>query len=261
MIEYFGISLLAQLITMIILGYLAGSIPFGLILTKISGMGDVRTIGSGNIGATNVLRTGSKSLAFFVLILDGVKGFISVIIGNTISPEMGLLTGTAALIGHLFPIWLLKFSQNKQSMASFLLKCGGLIIALSGLWLFYESIGSNRIPIWTGVLGGIITIGISSKAWGGKGVATSLGILMAVSWQVGLVVSITWLITALVFHRSSLAAIVAMSLAPLWILILSSTGQVYFILLNSLIILLRHKDNISRLIQGKEPKIKFTKNS
>lgn len=95
-----------------IVGYLAGSIPFGLILTKIAGAGDIRAIGSGNIGATNVLRTGRKGLAAGTLLLDGLKGVAVVLLGATQSVDIAAIAGLAAVIGHNFPVWL-KFKGGK----------------------------------------------------------------------------------------------------------------------------------------------------
>src|SRR5215470_1766581 len=104
--------------------YLLGSIPFGLVLTKIAGYGDIRQIGSGNIGATNVLRTGNKLLAALTLILDGAKGGLAVLIGATLGPDMAVVAGAGAFLGHLFPVWL-KF-QGGKGMATFL----GMLLAL-----------------------------------------------------------------------------------------------------------------------------------
>lgn len=90
----------------LIFGYLLGSIPFGLLITRGAGLGDVRSIGSGNIGATNVLRTGNKKLAAFTLLLDALKGTAAVLLARLYAPEAALLAGFGAFLGHLFPIWL-----------------------------------------------------------------------------------------------------------------------------------------------------------
>ena len=141
-------------------GYLLGSIPFGLLLTRLAGMGDVRRIGSGNIGATNVLRTGRKDLAAATLLLDGGKGAAAALIGNYFfGPDVMLAAGFGAVLGHNFPIWL----------------------------------GFR----------------------GGKGVATSIGTLLAVAWPVGLGVCLVWLLVAAVTRYSSLAALLASLAAPL----------------------------------------------
>jgi glycerol-3-phosphate acyltransferase PlsY len=105
-------------------GYLLGSIPFGLVLTRLAGLGDIRQIGSGNIGATNVLRTGNKALAALTLLLDGAKGAVAVLIAGRYGPDMAVLAGVGAFLGHLFPVWL-KFNGGK-GMATFL----GTLLAL-----------------------------------------------------------------------------------------------------------------------------------
>ena len=134
-------------------GYLLGSIPFGLVLTRAAGLGDIRRLGSGNIGATNVLRTGSKALAAATLLLDGGKGAVAALALAPWDAGLGLVAGFAAVIGHNFPVWL--------------------------------------------------------RFRGGKGVATTLGVLLAVAWPVGLLACLTWLVVAAVFRYSSLAALVA----------------------------------------------------
>ena len=133
-----------------LLGYLLGSIPFGLVLTKLAGLGDIRSIGSGNIGATNVLRTGRKDLALATLLLDGGKGAVAVLIARLVSEDLTVIAGGAAILGHLFPVWL--------------------------------------------------------KFKGGKGVATTLGTLIAVNWMVGIGACLVWLVVALLFRYSSLSA-------------------------------------------------------
>jgi len=184
----------------ILAGYLMGSVPFGLILTRMTGVGDLRSIGSGNIGATNVLRTGRKGLAAATLLLDGGKGAVAVLlIGGLISPQAGLLAGLAAVIGHNFPIWL--------------------------------------------------------RFKGGKGVATSLGTLIAVAWPVGVAACVTWLLVAILSRFSSLAAILALMLAPLYAALWSSIPVVASAALLGLLCLVRHHANIRRLLAGTEPKI------
>src|SRR6187431_2101903 len=130
------VSTLVLLLGPFLLGYLLGSIPFGLLLTRAAGLGDIRKVGSGNIGATNVLRTGNKGLAAATLILDALKGALAVLIAQRWGPDMALMAGYGAVAGHLFPVWL----------------------------------GFR----------------------GGKGVATTLGVLTAVSWEVGLAACATW---------------------------------------------------------------------
>src|SRR3981189_1762307 len=147
----------------LVLGYLLGSIPFGLILTKLAGTQDLRSIGSGNIGATNVLRTGHKGLALATLLLDGGKGAIAVLaIGTIMAPPAALIAGVAAVVGHNFPVWL--------------------------------------------------------RFKGGKGVATTLGTMCAAVPLVGLLACVTWLAVAAIFRYSSLAALTALALAPLYAL-------------------------------------------
>src|SRR6266853_3905928 len=135
------------------IGYLLGSIPFGLVLTRLAGLGDIRQIGSGNIGATNVLRTGSKALAALTLAFDALKGSAAALIGGAWSEEAALAGGAAVVIGHMFPVWL----------------------------------GFR----------------------GGKGVATALGVLLVLAWQVALLSALVWLAMAAILRYSSLAALVA----------------------------------------------------
>ena len=151
-------------------GYLLGSIPFGWVLTRLAGLGDIRAIGSGNIGATNVLRTGRKGLAAATLALDAVKGTVAVLIGANWGPDIAHLAGTGALLGHLFPVWL----------------------------------GFR----------------------GGKGVATALGILLAIAWPVGLLACVTWLIVALASRYSSLSALIALALSPAYAWVLADPQQI-----------------------------------
>jgi acyl phosphate:glycerol-3-phosphate acyltransferase len=181
------------------LGYLLGSIPFGLLLTRAAGLGDIRQIGSGNIGATNVLRTGNKALALATLLLDGGKGAVAVLIARYWGPEMMLLAGAGAILGHLYPVWL----------------------------------------------------GFK----GGKGVATSLGILLALDWHVGALACVTWLAVALIFRYSSLSALLALLLAPLYAWLLAAPRLAIFALFLAALVWWRHRENIRRLLKGEEPKI------
>lgn len=179
--------------------YLLGSVPFGLVLTRAAGLGDVRRIGSGNIGATNVLRTGHKGLAFATLVLDGGKGAAAILAARILAPEVALVAGFAAFLGHLYPLWL----------------------------------------------------GFK----GGKGVATFLGVTLTAAWPVGLACCATWLAVAALFRISSLAALVAALLGPLYAWIWAGPAMVALASLLALFILLRHRTNIERLIEGTEPKI------
>jgi len=189
-------------------GYLLGSIPFGVIATRLGGAGDVRSIGSGNIGATNVLRTGRKDLAFITLLGDGGKGALAVLLAwlatrdGTVEQQAVLssLAAGAAFLGHLFPVWL----------------------------------------------------GFK----GGKGVATFFGTLLAAAWPVGLAAAATWLIVAFLFRISSLAALVAVALAPLVALLIGRpTAIALLALFMALLVLVRHAENVRRLLKGQEPRI------
>jgi len=180
-------------------GYLIGSIPFGLILARIGGHGDIRRIGSGNIGATNVLRTGDKRLAALTLILDMGKGAAAVLIAGRWGIDAAVLAAAGAVIGHLFPVWL--------------------------------------------------------NFKGGKGVATALGVLLALDWRVGTASCATWLAVAGIFRYSSLAALVALAAAPLYALTFSGPRQVQFAAALALVVWARHWENIARLLTGREPRI------
>ena len=188
-------------IAAVVVGYLLGSVPFGLVLTKIGGFGDIRQIGSGNIGATNVLRTGSKGLAALTLLLDGGKGAAAFWIAGTLGPDMAVLAAGGAFLGHLFPVWL--------------------------------------------------------KFRGGKGVATALGILIAASWQAGVLACLTWLAVAAVFRFSSLAALVALAVAPLYVWNFADLQRTELAVMLAILIFIRHHANIRRLIRGEESKIKL----
>ncbi|HEX3970060.1 MAG TPA: glycerol-3-phosphate 1-O-acyltransferase PlsY [Stellaceae bacterium] len=186
--------------------YLCGSIPFGLILTRFAGHGDIRAIGSGNIGATNVLRTGNKKLALATLICDMVKGFVPVLIAWRFGAEIATAAAVGAILGHIFPIWL----------------------------------------------------GFK----GGKGVATAGGVLLAYSWPIAIAAVGTWIVIALVFRYSSLAALTAAIVAPLYAWIMRPEGvSPLAVLFISLIVIWRHRANLSRLIQGQEDKIALGKKS
>ncbi len=182
-------------------GYLLGSIPFGLVLCKIFGFGDIRDIGSGNIGATNVLRTGNKPLALATLLLDSGKGAIAVLIIHYIlGTQAAMIAGFFALIGHCYPVWL--------------------------------------------------------KFKGGKGVATTLGTLIALYWPVGLSACGIWLLSAVIFRISSLSALIAVGLTP--VIAHFMTGNANLSGLCAMIaalVYIKHRDNIKRIFAGTEPKI------
>ena len=188
-----------------IIAYLAGSIPFGLILVNITGAGNLREIGSGNIGATNVLRTGHKNIAIATLILDCSKGWVTVIVAQSHGLDLAVISGVCSVVGHIFPIWL--------------------------------------------------------KFRGGKGVATVLGVLLAIAWQVGLTAVATWLIIAAIFRYSSLAAILALTLSTVYAWYLPDTNVSIMTTLIAGLSILRHKENMWRLIKGKESKIKLGRKS
>ena len=180
--------------------YLLGSIPFGVVITRAMGLGDVRQIGSGNIGATNVLRTGNKLAAFLTLAGDIGKGAAAVLIARALLAEdAAQAAGLGAYLGHLFPVY----------------------------------------------------IGFK----GGKGVATWLGTLMALTWPVGLAAAATWLVVAALFRISSLAGLTAAALGPIWALVLGRPEAFLIALLLGALIFERHRANIGRLLRGEEPRI------
>jgi len=188
-------------------GYLLGSLPFGLIFTRIAGLGDVRQMGSGNIGATNVLRTGNKKIAAATLLADMLKGTIAVMIFSQTSIESETLPSIAAasaFLGHLFPLWL--------------------------------------------------------RFKGGKGVATYLGILLALTPWAALAFATVWLACAIISRYSSLSAILAVLVVGNASLGLDNGVQSFAIVAMSLIILIKHIDNIKRLIKGTESKINLSRN-
>jgi len=182
-----------------LLGYLLGSIPFGLLVTRLAGLGDIRSIGSGNIGATNVLRTGRKDLALATLLLDGGKGAVAVLIARMVNEDLTVLAGGAAILGHLFPVWL--------------------------------------------------------KFKGGKGVATTLGTLIAANWMVGIGACLVWLAMAVLFRYSSLSALIAVAASPFLALWLGTVPQAWLAAFAAILVWLRHHENIRRLLKGEEPKI------
>lgn len=183
-----------------VIGYLFGSIPFGLILTRLAGTQDIRSIGSGSIGATNVLRTGRKSLAAGTLLLDALKGTAAVVIAGYIAgPNAAMLAGLGAFLGHLFPVWL--------------------------------------------------------KFKGGKGVAVYIGVLLGLFWPGMVVFCLLWLATAVTTRYSSLSALVAAFITPMFLwwsghLALSALTAVL-----TLLLFYAHRENIKRLQAGKESRI------
>jgi glycerol-3-phosphate acyltransferase PlsY len=182
-------------------GYLLGSIPFGVLITRRAGVGDLRQIGSGNIGATNVLRTGRKDLALATLLCDGGKGAAAVLIARALwGEDAGALAGGAAFIGHIFPVWL----------------------------------------------------GFK----GGKGVATFFGVALAVAWPVGIAAASTWIVMAVLFRYSSLAALAAAGLSPVYAMGTDQPRSVAALtLIMAVLIYVRHRENIQRLLAGQETRI------
>ncbi|MFH1159177.1 MAG: glycerol-3-phosphate 1-O-acyltransferase PlsY [Pseudomonadota bacterium] len=185
-------------------GYLSGSVPYGLLLGKMAGLGDIRKVGSGNIGATNVLRVGGRKLAVLTLLLDGLKGTIPVLVAMQFHMDYAVMAALGAFIGHLFPVWL--------------------------------------------------------KFRGGKGVAIALGIAFALSWKVGIILCLIWLVTALIGKYSSLSALTAFALAPLVAGYLTADFQIIVVMsFLTVLIWIRHHANIRRLLNGTESRINLKK--
>jgi glycerol-3-phosphate acyltransferase PlsY len=184
-------------ILFLILAYLCGSIPFGLLIAKTQGYDDIRAYGSGNIGATNILRILGKKWGILTLICDILKGFIPVVLCKIYAPNITDISILFPVIGHIFPIWL--------------------------------------------------------KFKGGKGVATALGAFLGLSWVVGLICIIVWLICAKLSKISSLSALISIGSAPLWFFVLHIPPFGSFVI--ALLIFILHHANIKRLINGTEPKI------
>lgn len=183
----------------LLLGYLLGSIPFGVLLTRMGGAGDLRQIGSGNIGATNVLRTGRKGLAAATLLLDLAKGAAAVLLASWLLPGTAILAGVAAFFGHCYPVWL--------------------------------------------------------RFRGGKGVATLMGIVVALHWPSGLIYAAVWLGLLGALRISSLAGITAAISAPVATAFWGRIDLVLPLLALALIVLWTHRENIDRLLSGTEPRV------
>jgi glycerol-3-phosphate acyltransferase PlsY len=211
-------------------GYLIGSVPFGLLLTKAAGLGDIRQVGSGNIGATNVLRTGRKGLAAATLILDGLKGAVAVLLARYFLGDQDVVVGTAAT-----------------------LILDGLKGAVAVL-LARQFLGDQDVVVGTAaVLGHLFPVWLGFR--GGKGVATGLGVLLAAAWPVGLACCAVWLVAAKLLKMSSAAALTAFAAAPLFALVLSSADHALMALLIAVLVFWRHEANIRRLLAGTEPRI------
>lgn len=232
------------------LGYLAGSIPFGLILTRLAGRGDLRAIGSGNIGATNVLRTGSKALAALTLLLDAAKGGVPVwLAGDAFGQDFAVMTGLGAVLGHAFPVWL-RLDDLPGAAAGL----GTLVVVGIGFALL--TVGGLNLISGTGLA---VILAAGFFAWGGKAVATTLGCLIAIAWPVGLAACAVWLALAAVFRFSSLGALGALIAAPVLAHFLTDLQRTEFAAFLAAFILVRHHANIRRLLRGEEPKIAFAR--
>ena len=191
---------LMNIFLVILFAYLIGSIPFGIIISKIMGLGNLRDIGSGNIGATNVLRTGNKLAAILTLIFDLLKGAISVIITYYIfNDTTAQIAALSSFLGHCFPIWL--------------------------------------------------------KFKGGKGVATFIGISLALYWPAGILICLTWVLTAFLSRISSLSALISSLSSILWVWVLGAPSAVFIMTVLTILIWYRHIENIKRIIKNTEPKI------
>jgi glycerol-3-phosphate acyltransferase PlsY len=191
----------------LLFGYLCGSIPFGLILTRLAGTGDIRAIGSGNIGATNVLRTGRKGLAAATLIGDTLKGTLAVLLVyayygaeyRDFANELALPAAAGAFLGHLFPVWL----------------------------------GFR----------------------GGKGVATYIGLLLALAWPAAIAFALIWVAVAVLSRYSSLAALLASAASPFVVWLMGEQREAVLFALLTALLWIMHRANIARLISGTETKI------
>lgn len=193
-------SSLSALALWAVLGYFIGSIAFGMVLARVMNLGDLRAIGSGNIGATNVLRTGNKKAAALTLILDGAKGAVAVLLARHFAGEAAAqIAALAAMIGHCYPVWL--------------------------------------------------------RFQGGKGVATFLGILLALAWPVGLACCVVWLIASFATRISSMGALAAAAASTFLLVFMGYGSALTLGILLTMLIFWRHRANIKRIKAGEEPKI------
>ncbi len=193
-------STTAQLILWAVIGYGLGSIPFGMVLARLMGLGNLREIGSGNIGATNVLRTGNKTAAALTLLLDAAKGALAVLLARAYAAEDATqLAALAAFLGHCYPVWL--------------------------------------------------------KFQGGKGVATFIGLWLALAWPVGLANCATWLAAVLLTRTSSVGALSAAAFSTIWAVLLGHGTALFLGIILTLLVFWRHRANIARLKAGAEPRI------
>ena len=190
-----------EIILVLIYSYFLGSIPFGLIITKVFLRKDIRKVGSGNIGTPNVLRTGKKSLAIATLIFDILKGYVSVIITLKYFNDLVYFSALICFIGHIFPVWL--------------------------------------------------------KLKGGKGVATYLGIILALSFKFGIIFGLTWLLISFIFKYSSLSSMIGALIVFVYSIFLNNITLSIFLFITFIIILYTHRENIVRLKDSSETKIKL----
>lgn len=193
-------SSISLLILWAVIGNGLGSIPFGMVLARVMNLGNLREIGSGNIGATNVLRTGNKPAAALTLLLDGAKGAVAVLIARALAAEdAAQIAALGAFLGHCFPVWL--------------------------------------------------------AFRGGKGVATFIGLWLALAWPVGLALCATWLVAVAASRTSSMGALVAAASSTLWIFGLTDSTTMVLGMTLTVLVIFRHHENISRIRAGTEPKI------
>ncbi len=190
-----------EISVVIFISYICGSIPFGLILTKAFLKKDIRNVGSGNIGATNVLRGGNKFLGYLTLLLDIMKAAIPVLYFKNNVPEFVYISGLSAIIGHIFPIWL--------------------------------------------------------KFKGGKGVATYLGILLVLNYNLAIIFVFIWVLSILTTKISSLSSLISITVILIYILVNNTETSIYFFLITSVLIYFNHKENIKRILDKSEKKIKI----
>jgi glycerol-3-phosphate acyltransferase PlsY len=195
-------SLVPAFVAALAFGYLLGSIPFGIVLTKLGGTADIRAIGSGNIGATNVLRTGRKGLAVATLLGDALKGTLAVLIAALYGRDLALAAALGAFLGHLYPVWL--------------------------------------------------------KFHGGKGVATYIGILLALAWPVGLAFCLVWIAVAALTRYSSLSGLLASAVSPVALWMLGDHPGALVMALLTVLLWIKHRANLVRLVNGSEGKIGAT---
>ncbi len=199
MTPLFDLSII-NAICVAITAYLLGSIPFGMVLARLMGLGNLRDIGSGNIGATNVLRTGNKTAAVLTLVFDAGKGAVAVLVARAMFGEAAAqIAALASFAGHCFPVWL--------------------------------------------------------NFKGGKGVATFLGILLALFWPAGIAACLTWLVTAIIGRISSLSALVSTAASIAWVWVLGMPSAVALMVILATLIWWRHSENIKRILAGTESKI------